>query len=125
MRTLGFRTHVLLAIAGAIGVLYTLGRPWYGGALPGKTEDEMRIGEIHGPLNSFSDGVKRWMGADGVSGWQALDHWGQMVAAMAVVAVIGSLACVTPGLQGLGRDFARYGALAALAIVAWKLLDPP
>ena len=32
MRTLGFRTHVLLAIAGAIGVLYSLGRPWYGGA---------------------------------------------------------------------------------------------
>ena len=25
----------------------------------------------------------------------------------------------------LGRDLARYGALAALAIVAWKLVDPP
>ncbi len=125
MRTLGFRTHVLLAIAGAIGVLYSLSRPWYGGALPGKTEDEMGIGDIHGPLNSFSDGLRRWVGTDGVSGWQALDHWGQMVAAMAAVAAIGSLACLTPSLQVLGRDFARYGSLAALAIVAWKLVDPP
>ena len=32
MRTLGFRTHVLLAIAGAIGVLYSLSRPWYAAA---------------------------------------------------------------------------------------------
>jgi hypothetical protein len=125
MRTLGLRTNVLLAIAGAIGVLYSLSRPWYGGPLPGKTEDEMGIGDIHGPLNAFSDGVRRWIGTDGVSGWQALDHWGQMVAAMAAVAAVGSLACLIPGLQALGRDFARYGSLAALAIVAWKLVDPP
>ena len=126
MRTLGFRTHVLLAIAGAIGVLYSLGRPWYGGALAAKTEGETAIGDIHGPLNAFFDGVKRWAtSADGVTGWQALDHWGQMIGAMAAVAVIGSLACLSPGLQALGRDFARYGSLAALAIVAWKLLDPP
>jgi len=126
MRTLGFRTHVLLAIAGAIGVLYSLGRPWYGGALPAKTEDETGIGDIHGPLNAFFDGVKRWVtSGEGVTGWQALDHWGQMIAAMAVVAVLGALACLTPSLQALGRDFTRYGSLAALAIVAWKLLDPP
>jgi len=126
MRTLGFRTHVLLAIAGAIGVLYSLGRPWYGGALPAKTEEETGIGDIHGPLNAFFDGAKRWATSpDGVTGWQALDHWGQMIAAMVAVAVLGSLACFVPGLQVLGRDLARYGALAVLAIVAWKLLDPP
>jgi hypothetical protein len=126
MRTLGFRTHVLLAIAGAIGVLYSLGRPWYGDALPAKTEDQTDIGDIHGPLNAFFDGAKRWItGTDGVAGWQALDHWGQMIAAMAVVAVVGALACLTPSLQVLGRDLTRYGSFAALAIVAWKLLDPP
>ena len=126
MRTLGFRTHVLLAIAGAIGVVYSLSRPWYGGALSGKTEDELGIGDIHGPLNAFTEGMKRWVtSTDGVSGWQALDHWGQMIAAMAAVAIIGALACMTPSLQVLGRDLARYGSLAALAIVAWKLVDPP
>ena len=125
MRTLGFRTHVLLAIAGAIGVLYSLNRPWYGAAPPPK-EDTAGIGDIHGPLNQFFDGAKRWASSpDGVTGWEALDHWGQMMAAMAVVAVLGSLACFSPRLQVLGRDLARYGALAALAIIAWKLVDPP
>ena len=126
MRTLGFRTHVLLAIAGAIGVFYSLSRPWYGRALPAKTEEETGIGDIHGPLNAFLDGAKRWAtAADGVTGWQALDHWAQMIAAMVIVAVAGALACLVPSLQVLGRDLTRYGSLAALAIVAWKLLDPP
>ena len=126
MRTLGFRTHVLLAIAGAIGLLYSLNRPWYAAAPPPK-EDESGIGDIHGPLNQFFDGVKRWTSnGEGVTGWQALDHWGQMVAAMAGVAVIGALLCLAvPRLQVLGRDLTRYGSLAALAIVAWKLVDPP
>jgi hypothetical protein len=126
MRTLGFRTHVLLAVAGAIGLLYSLNRPWYAAAKP-PSEEEAGIGDIHGPLNQFFDGVKRWTtGTEGVTGWQALDHWGQMVAAMAGVAVIGALLCLAvPRLQVLGRDLTRYGSLAALAIVAWKLVDPP
>jgi hypothetical protein len=127
MRTLGFRTHVLLAIAGAIGVLYSLTRSWYAAAPPPPKEDNAGIGDIHGPLNQFFDGAKRWAsGADGVSGWQALDHWGQMIAAMAAVSVVGALLCLAlPRLQVLGRDLTRYGSLAALAIVAWKLVDPP
>src|SRR4051812_18438564 len=125
MRTLGFRTHVMLAIVGAIGVLFSLGRPWYGAA-PAPKADTGDIGDIHGPLDAFLDGARRWAAnGDGVTGWHALDHWGQMIAAMVVMAVVGSLACCLPPVQGLGRDLARYGALAALAIIAWKLVDPP
>jgi len=125
MRTLGFRTHLLLAIAGAIGVLYSLARPWYAAAPPPK-EDDAGIGDIHGPLNAFLDGAKRWTsGAEGMTGWDSLDHWGQMIAAMVLVSVLGTLACLAPRAQVLGRDLARYGSLAAMAIVAWKLVDPP
>ena len=126
MRTLGFRTHVLLAIAGAIGLLYSLNRPWYAATPPPK-EDDGGIGDIHGPLNQFFDGLERWTtNGNGVTGWQSLDHWGQMTAAMAGVAVIGALLCLAvPRMQVLGRDLTRYGSLAALAIVAWKLVDPP
>jgi len=127
MRTLGFRTHVLLAIAGAIGVIYSLSRPWYAAAPPPPKEDDAGIGDIHGPLNQFFDGLKRWIsGGEGATGWQALDHWAQMSAAMAGVAVVGALLClIVPRLQTLGRDLARYGSLAALAIIGWKLVDPP
>ena len=126
MRTLGFRTHVLLAIAGAIGVRYSLTRPWYAAAPPPPKDDDAGIGDIHGPLNQFLDGVKRWIsGAEGTSGIDALDHWGQAIAAMTIVATIGVLMCLSPRLQSLGRDLARYGSLATLAIVAWKLVDPP
>jgi hypothetical protein len=126
MRTLGFRTHVLLAVAGAIGVLYSLNRPWYAAAPTSPKGDDAGIGDIHGPLNAFFDGVRRWVsGGTGESGWSALDHWGEMVAAMAIVAVVGSLLCFLPRVQALGRDLARYGALAALVIIAWKLVDPP
>ena len=127
MRTLGFRTHVLLAIAGAIGVLYSLTRPWYAAAPPPPKEDDAGIGDIHDPLNQFFDGAKRWAsGGEGMSGRQALDHWAQMIAAMAAVAVVGALLCLAlPRAQVLGRDLTRYGSLAALAIVAWKLVDPP
>ena len=48
--------------------------------------------------------------ADGVTGWQALDHWGQMVAAMALVAALGSLLCFAPRLQALQAELqARHG----------------
>jgi hypothetical protein len=125
MRTLGFRTHVLLAIAGALGVLYSLSRPWYAAA-PLPTEEQAGIGDIHGPLNAFMDRAERWVsGSGGLTGWQSLDHWGQMMAAMVLVAVLGALACTTPKLQVLGRDLARWGSFATFAIVAWKLVDPP
>ena len=126
MRTLGFRTHILLAIAGAIGVVYSLSRPWYAAAPAPKPEEVADIGDINGPLTGFVDGAQRWVtSGDGVSGWQALDHWAQMIGAMAAVAVIGTLLCFVPRVQVLGRDLARYGALAALAMIAWKLVDPP
>ena len=125
MRTLGFRTHVLLAIAGAIGVLYSLTRPWYA-APPTPKEEEASIGDIHGPLNAFLDGTKRWTsGRDGLTGIESLDHWGQAIGAMALLAAVGVLLCLTPRLQVLGRDFARYGGLFALGLIAWKLVDPP
>jgi hypothetical protein len=126
MRTLGFRTHVLMAIVGAIGILYSLARPWYAAAPAAKPEEVADIGDINGPLTGFLDGAKRWTtSSDGITGWQSLDHWGQMIGAMAAVAAVGTLLCVMPRVQALGRDLARYGSFAALALVAWKLVDPP
>jgi hypothetical protein len=126
MRTLGFRTHVLFALAAAAGLVLTLSRPWYGAApvkAPDKTAD---IGDINGPLTGFFDGVKRWLtNADGASGWHALDHWALAISAMAAIAALGVVMLIAPAMQQLGRDLVRYAALAAFGIVVWKLLSPP
>jgi hypothetical protein len=125
MRTHGFRTHVLLALAAAAGVVFALGRHWYAPA-PQSAPEETGIGDINGPLRSLFEGVQRWVtGADGASGWDSLGHWGTALAAMAAVAAIGCLACLVPALQPLGRDLLRYGALAVFGIALWKLVDPP
>jgi hypothetical protein len=70
--------------------------------------------------------VRRWLTEPlGETGWQALEHAGTALAAMAGVAAVGGLLCLVPALQALGRDLLRYGAVAVAAIAAWKLLDPP
>jgi hypothetical protein len=126
MRTLGFRTHVLLTLAAAAGLVLSLSRPWYGPAPPKVPEHTASIGDINGPLNGFGDGMKRWLtGSDGTSGWNALDHWAMGLAAMAGVGAVGALLLLAPALQQLGRDLLRYASLAALGLVAWKLLDTP
>jgi hypothetical protein len=126
MRTLGFRTHVLFALAAAAGLVLTLGRPWYGEAPPKAPEKTADIGDINGPLTGFFDGLKRWgTNTDGTSGWHALNHWAMAIAVMSAITAVGVLMLTLPALQQLGRDLVRYSALAAVGIVAWKLVDTP
>jgi hypothetical protein len=126
MRTHGFRTHVLLALAAAAGVVFALGRHWYAPAPASEPERVADIGDINGPLNNLFEGIQRWVtSAGGASGWESLGHWGIALAAMAGVAAIGCLACIVPALQPVGRDLLRYGALAVFGIALWKLVDPP
>jgi hypothetical protein len=126
MRNLGLRTHVLLALAAAAGLIATLGRPWYAAAPAPPTEDTAGMGDIHGPLTTFFDGVERWVtGVDGATGWTALDQAGLALAAMAGVAALGAFLCLLPSVPALGRDLLRYGTLAACGVVAWKLVDSP
>ena len=41
MRTIGFRSNILFAIAAAIGVIAALGRPWYAPAVKGDEDAQM------------------------------------------------------------------------------------
>jgi hypothetical protein len=126
MRTLGFRTHVLFALAAAAGLVLTLSRPWFGAAPPKAPDTTADIGDINGPLTGFSDGVQRWLtNSDGASGWHALDHWALAITAMAAIAAAGLVMLMMPAMQQLGRDLVRYASLAAFGIVVWKLLSPP
>ena len=125
MRTLGFRTHVLLAVAAAAGVIAALARPWYAAAPP-KVAESGVVGSIQGPVEGVAAGVERWLSqSSGTAGWDALGVWGTVIAALAAVTAAGALGCLVPALQGVARELLRYAALACTAIVLWKLVDAP
>jgi hypothetical protein len=124
MRTLGPRTHALLAVAAAVGVIASLARPWYAAA-PTETA-ATGIGSVQGPVDSLAAGMERWVSQTaGTPGWDALGVWGTVIAALAGVTALGALGCLVPALQGLSRELLRYCALALAGIVIWKLVDTP
>jgi hypothetical protein len=125
MRTLGFRTHVLLAIAAAVALVGTLSRPWYALA-PLNPGPEKQIGDVYGPLDGFFRGVERWVTeGSGTTGWVALDQIALAMAAMAGLSALGALASMSPTLQPVARGLLRYSSIAVFALATWKLLDPP
>jgi hypothetical protein len=126
MRTLGYRTHVLLAAAAAVGVIAALDRPWYAKPPSAVESGGEGIGSLQGPATGWSEGVARWFGdGAGTAGWEALGAWATVLAALAGLTAAAALASLVPGLQGLARDVLRYGALACVAVAAWKLVDQP
>ena len=126
MRTLGFRTHVLLAVAAAIGVIAALGRPWYAEAPKPLAESSKTIGDLHGPVDGLSEGIQRWISSTtGTTGWDSLGVWGTVLAALAALTAVGALGCMVPALQGVARELLRYSALACFGVAVWKLVDQP
>ena len=126
MRTLGIRTNVLLAVAAAVGMIATLGRPWYAPAPEATDQGDLAIGSLHGPANGLTAGIERWVSeTTGITGWDALGVWGTVFAALAAVTAVGAVACLVPALQGVAREAARYGALASAALAVWKVVDTP
>jgi hypothetical protein len=125
MRTLGFHTHVTLAVAAAVGVLLSLSRSWYGATGPAQSAEDDTIGQVHGPLENMLPTVQRWVGDDGQTGFAALSHWGTVIMALAAMAALGGLLCFVAPLQAAGRELLRYGTLGTVAMVIWKLVDTP
>jgi hypothetical protein len=124
MRTLGLRTHALLAVAAAAGVIAALARPWYAAAPPETAAKG--VGSIQGPVDSLAAGMERWISQSaGMTGWEALGVWGTVIAALGGVTALGALGCLVPALQGLARELLRYSAFACAGIVVWKLIDTP
>jgi hypothetical protein len=125
MRTLGLRTHALLAAVASVGVIVALGQPWYA-PTPRIPEGEKEIGSIHGPVNGLAEGITRWISETaGTTGWTALGVWGPVLAGLAALTAVGALGCLVPALQGVAREVLRYGALAAFGVALWKLIDTP
>ena len=126
MRTHGFRSRVLLALVAAVGVVASLGRPWYAAAPPPADDEPASIGSLHGPVDALFGGIARWFAdSAGTTGWDALGPWATALAALAALTAVTAAACLVASLQGIAREGLRYGALACLGLTLWKLLDPP
>jgi hypothetical protein len=124
MRTLGFRTHILVAVAAAAAVIVALGRPWY--ATAKVPEGDNGIGDLHGPVHDLTDAIVRWTGgAESTTGWDALGQWGTALAALAALTAVGAVGCIVPAFQAGARELLRYAALGLFCIATWKLLDSP
>ncbi len=126
MRTLGFRTHALLTIAAAVGVIASLAEPWFAPAPMAVNRAGDSIGTIHGPVDSLAAGMQRWVSETaGVSGWDGLGSWGNVLAALAALTAVGALGCLVPAIQGVAREALRYGSLGTFGVALWKLIDTP
>ena len=126
MRTLGFRTHALLTVAAAVGVIAALAEPWYAFAPRVVPDATGSIGSIDGPVDGLAAGVQRWISeSSGSTGWDALGMWGGVLAGLAALTALGALGCLVPAVQGVAREALRYGGLGTFGVALWKLIDTP
>jgi hypothetical protein len=125
MSTLGFRTHALLTMAAAVGVIAALAEPWYALA-PKPVQADSAIGTLDGPVEGLAAGMQRWVTAGaGTSGWDGLGTWGTVLAGLAALTAIGALGCLVPAIQGVAREALRYASLGTFGVAVWKLIDTP
>jgi hypothetical protein len=126
MRTLGFRTHALLTIAAAVGVIAALAEPWFAPAPAAVSTAGDPVGTIHGPVDGLAAGMQRWVTENaGTTGWDGLGSWGHILAGLAALTAVGALGCLVPAVQGVAREALRYGSLGTFGVALWKLIDTP
>ena len=126
MRTLGFRTHALLAIAAAVGVIASLAEPWYAPRPATINQDrDSSIGSLNGPVEGLSAGSALGHRDAGHTGWDALGNWGGVLAGLAALTALGALGCLVPALQGTAREALRYGSLGHVRRRAVEAIDTP
>jgi hypothetical protein len=115
MRTIGFRSNILFAIAAACGVIAALGRPWYGPSVPADEEER---------VESLGSAVGRVLtDPQGTDGWTALETADRVLAGLAIATVVLLVLALVPALQRHVQALARWCALATVGVVLVKLID--
>lgn len=126
MRSLGFRTHVLYALASAAGLVLSLGRTWYAPAPAAPTTSTGTVGEMPDTISQFFAGLQRSITqAGGSSGWQQLDTAATFLIALAAILAVCALGTLVPRLQRGAASGAQLASLLALATVVLEVVDQP
>ena len=117
MRTIGFRSNILFAIAAAIGVIAALGRPWYDKAVKGDENYQME---------NLLSGIGRAFSEDGgTTAWATFTQADRLIAGLALATVAFLVLALVPVLQRHVQPLARWSRLANLVVVLVKLFDEP
>jgi hypothetical protein len=125
MRSLGFRTHVLYALASAAGLIASLGRTWYAPA-PAAPASNGAVGEMPDTISRFFAGLSRSVTQQGgAAGWQQLHTAATFLLALGVILAVCALGALVPRLQRAAASGAQLAALLALATVVLELADQP
>jgi hypothetical protein len=117
MRTIGFRSNILFAIAAACGVIAALGRPWYGASVPSTDGSQME--------KLWTDLGRSVTDPDGVDAWTALQTADKLLAGLAAATVLLLVLALVPALRVHVQALARWCALATVAVVVVKMVDVP
>jgi hypothetical protein len=125
MRFLGYRTHVLYALASAAGIVLSLGRTWYAPKPAVKAAADGTVGEMPDTISSFFNGVSRSLESGGPSGWQQLDTAATFLLALAAILAVCALGSLVPACQRAAASGAQLATLVALATVFVELVVHP
>src|SRR4051812_32167516 len=127
MRSLGFGTHVLYALASAAGLVLSRARPGYAPppAAPAPAPNG-EIGEMPDTISQFFAGLSRSVTQQGgAAGWQQLNTAATFLLALAVIVAVCALGALVPRLQRAAASGAQLAALLALTTVVLELVDQP
>src|SRR5262245_52866269 len=99
MRSLGFRTHVLYALASAAGLIASLGRTW-SAPVPAAPASDGAVGEMPDTISQFFAGLSRSITQQGGdAGWQQLHSSARFLLALGVILAVCALGSLVPRLQ--------------------------
>lgn len=126
MRQFSPPTNLLLTCLAAIGLVVSLGLPWYGAA-QGISDSPQDVGTIAGPIEGAAALVARWFSAsDGAIGSEILGSTTQNgLIGLALASILLSAAMVVPALRRLAREGLHVIPLAAPAFVVLNMVDQP
>jgi hypothetical protein len=116
MRTIGFHSSILAALAAACGVIAALGRPWYG---PSASPTDARMEDLFGGIG------RALTESGGTTGWAALEAADSLIAGLAAGTAVLLVLVLIPPLQVHMQALARWTALATFGVVVVKLIDEP
>jgi hypothetical protein len=124
MRTLGPRTHLLLAIAAAAGLIASLGLPWYG---RGPRGPEGGGADLTARMDAAAALAGRVLEErSGIAGWDVLGRGPELALSGLAGAVMLLLALsLVPALAQAVQGLTRAAALGAAGVLAWQVVDAP